>query len=307
MAFCTNFGIVCRSQCKLRSLLRNNAGQCVSRQKEKTMTLADELVRLSGQHNEILKRVNGGTLEPESVRRALQDIITGKFAPPVVSSHPTGWYITPTDQVARMADLIHSHPGWGFTTADIPVVPDDFAPATSTEVLLLVAELPKKGKLGSVQRTFDEAWSLIQTPADHQPNWRWPDLRSDAKHLRLVPGKQPKPGLRWVGFDPFANWEPQNGRRVKDLWQHEDIAATLAASEALWAAVMFPDLVADMDGQKIPHFDLAGYQFNWDGADEAWTHCPCLHRWAGGRQVELHAHWADFLNVDWAAPSVREL
>ncbi len=221
--------------------------------------------------------------------------------------HPTDWYTTPTNQVAKMFSLIHSHPGWGFTTADIPVVPDDFVPATPTEVLLLVAELPKKGRLGSIQHTFDEAWSLIQVPANHQPNWRWPDLESDAKHLRLVSGRQSKPGLHWIGFDPFANWEPQDGRRVKDLWQHEDIAATLAASEALWAAVMFPDLVTGMDGKKIPFWDLGGYQFNWDGADEPWAHCPSLARWAGDHQVRLHAPWADYLRVDLAAPSVREL
>ena len=43
------------------------------------MTTIEQLAGITSQHNEIVKRVGNGSLDPVAVKRALQDIIEGKF------------------------------------------------------------------------------------------------------------------------------------------------------------------------------------------------------------------------------------
>ncbi len=266
------------------------------------MTTIEKLVGITSQHNEIVKRVGNGSLDADAVRRALQDIIEGKA---LISIPGTpSWYTEPAYQVTHVADLLVENPQWGFTKADIPPIPQGIV-LQGNEVLMLSIYLPKKGKVGGIQRTFDELWGAAKAP-DGFTKYRWPELKSDAKHLRLVEGRTHQPGIRWVVIDLMTNWEPERGRKVETLWA-QDNHAKLAASEVLMAAILFPDWVAATDGAKIPHADMAGYQFNWDDVKEAWARCPYLRRWADARQLRLDACWADRVHRSWSAPSFRDL
>ena len=57
------------------------------------MTTIEQLARITSQHNEIVKRVGNGSLDPVAVKRALQDIIEGKL--PTPTWNPPTWWRTP--------------------------------------------------------------------------------------------------------------------------------------------------------------------------------------------------------------------
>jgi hypothetical protein len=265
-----------------------------------TVTI-DELFALCARQAEVVKRVKTGSLTIEAALAGTQGILD-KIYPGHNTQNPT-WYVSPEEQIARNAVLFLQHPQWGFSVDDIPPIPAGFVPQTKTEVLMLAIYLPKKGKIAGVQRTFDELYGCLEAPVGFE-KWRWPDLKSDAEHLRLLDGRKHRPGIRWVAFDPFANWNPRSGRKVEDLWA--TCGKSLAASEGFDALRLFPAL-REMDGKNFPHFDLAGYQVTWDGARKAWADCPYVCRLVDDRQMKLSASWADGVYRIFSAPTVREL
>lgn len=68
------------------------------------MTIIEQLAGIISQHNEIVKRVGNGSLDPIAVKRALQDIIEGKL-PTVANWTPPTWWRTPEQQLARARQL----------------------------------------------------------------------------------------------------------------------------------------------------------------------------------------------------------
>lgn len=90
------------------------------------MATSEDLTRLFRQFNEIIKRVNNGSLNPSVVRRGLQDIIekAGDTDPEVIE-----WHTEPKQQIQAATEI------WG----DSLVIPDipAFTPETASEVLLL--------------------------------------------------------------------------------------------------------------------------------------------------------------------------
>ena len=102
------------------------------------MTTIEQLAGITSQHNEIVKRVGNGSLDPIAVRRALQDIIEGKL-PPMQNWNPPSWWRTPDQQLEQARQL---WPG-----RELPEPPKEFTPRTKSEVLLL-----------HVPDTFDSLW-----------------------------------------------------------------------------------------------------------------------------------------------------
>ncbi len=260
--------------------------------------VTDDVKRGIKQLRLIEDRFLNGTLDPVAVRRALQDIIEDKSTPLITTP---SWYSSVDAQIERVSAFLELHGGGqeGFRVSDIPAVPN-FIPRTKTEVLLLAVYLPDKGRVKGFRRTFDAWWDFIVPPAG-LTKWRWEALKSDSKHLRLAPGVEYKPGIRWVAFDPNA----YQGKSPRDaLTQSANDGTTLAHAEVLMAAAQFSGWVSSWNGGKSPYPNMSALQFYWD-AD--WSDVPYVCRWVdSGRKFNLLSDDAGYALGGWSSPVVRE-
>ena len=237
------------------------------------MTTIEQLAGITSQHNEIVKRVGNGSLDPTAVKRALQDIIEGKL-PPMQNWNPPTWWRTPEQQLARARQL--------WPNAVLPEPPKEFTPRTKSEVLLL-----------HVPDSFDSLWDKVDAPTGYT-KYRWEGVKSDKRNLRLAPNKVEFAQPVWLAFDP----ERGKGERPDSFWGQADTAA----SEVFSALIQFPEWsLAWFNGASAPN--LTGYQLKYDGN---WSNVLCIVRWVGGRQLGLHDSWAGARNGDWSSPSVRK-
>ena len=236
------------------------------------MTTIEQLAGITAQHNEIVKRVAGGSLDPVAVKRALQDIIEGKL--PTLTWSPPAWWRTPEQQLARARQL--------WPNAVLPEPPKEFTPRTKFEVLLL-----------HVPDTFDSLWEKVVAPKRYT-KYPWEGIEAYMLNLRLTPGKVEFAAPVWLAFDP----EHGKDKRPSSFWGQGDVAA----SEVFSALIQFPKWsLAWFKGASAPN--LPGYQLKYDGN---WSDVPCLDRWDGDRQLMLDAHWADLSLDGWSSPLVRE-
>ena len=257
------------------------------------MTTIEQLAGITAQHNEIVKRVAGGSLDPVTVKRALQDIIEGKLSGRIHSvligcGHTVlvdsrylsaawqapKWYVCPQCQLARARQL--------WPNAVLPEPPKEFTPRTKFEVLLL-----------HVPDTFDSLWEKVVAPKRYT-KYPWEGIEAYMLNLRLTPGKVEFAAPVWLAFDP----EHGKDKRPSSFWGQGDVAA----SEVFSALIQFPKWsLAWFKGASAPN--LSGYQLKYNGN---WSDVPCLDRWDGDRQLMLGAHWADLWLNGWSSPSVRE-
>jgi hypothetical protein len=189
--------------------------------------------------------------------------------------------------------------GWGFTDADFEAI--DLTPSERSGLVVdvIAVYLPDEGNTSGVQRTFEELWDIASSL---QPGkWRWEELKSDKKHLRLLDGIEHKPGIRRVTIDLGANWDPKDGIRPIDVRGSDSVHA-----EALAAAAHFPDWIQAMDGEHIPYVWMPGYQVTLPGA-EAWRNVPYLHWYSLNRGVLLCALWGGNRRYGWACAVRGEL
>lgn len=236
------------------------------------MTNIEQLAGITSQHNEIVKRVGNGSLDPAAVKRALQDIIEGKL--PTLTWNPPTWWRTPEQQLDRARQL--------WPNAVLPEPPKEFTPRTKSEVLLL-----------HVPDTFDSLWDKVVAPTGYT-KYRWEGVKADKRNLRLSPNKREYTEPVWLAFDP----EHGPGARPDSFWGQTDVAA----SEVFSALIQFPEWpLAWFNGASAPN--LSGYQLKYDGS---WSRVPYLRRWDDGRQLGLHDLWAGNRNDLWSSPSVRE-
>lgn len=236
------------------------------------MTTIEQLAGITSQHNEIVKRVGNGSLDPAAVKRALQDIIEGKL--PTLTWNPPTWWRTPEQQLERARQL--------WPNAVLPEPPKEFTPRTKSEVLLL-----------HVPDSFDSLWDKVVAPTGYT-KFRWEGVKADKRNLRLSPNKREYTEPVWLAFDP----EHGKGERPDSFWGQADIAA----SEVFSALIQFPEWpLAWFNGASAPN--LSGYQLKYDGN---WSNVPYLDRWDDDRQLELGDCWAGGRPGSWSSPSVRE-
>ena len=193
--------------------------------------------------------------------------------PKAVATVPS-WYISPERQLERARQL--------WPNAVLPEPPKEFTPRTKSEVLLL-----------HVPDSFDSLWDKVNVPTGYT-KYRWEDVKSDKRNLRLAPNKREYTEPVWLAFDP----EHGKGERPDSFWGQADCAA----SEVFSALIQFPEWsLAWFNGASAPN--LSGYQLKYDGN---WSHVPCLGRWDVVRQLELLDGWAGGRYGYWSSPSVRE-
>ena len=233
------------------------------------MTTIEQLAGLTSQHNEIIKRVCNGTLDPVVVKRELQRIIEGKSIASVWDDMPT-WWRTPEQQRKRARQL--------WPHAVLPEPPKKFVPRTESEVLLL-----------HVPDTFDNLWRMVMAPKGY--------TKYDAisgQQLRLTANKREFIEPVWVAFDP----EHGKGEDANSFQYRADIAA----SEVFSALIQFPEWSLAWSS-ITPAPDLTGYKLRDTGS---WTCVPSLLRLDGIRQLTLGWRLGGSKNVRSASPSVRE-
>jgi len=237
------------------------------------MTAIEQLAGITSQHNEIVKRVGNGSLDPAAVKQALQDIIEGKLPQMENWNLPT-WWRTPEQQLERARQL--------WPNAVLPEPPKEFTPRTKSEVLLL-----------HVPDSFDSLWDKIDDPTGCTKDRR-EDVRADQANLRLAPNRREHMEPVWLAFDP----ERGKGERPDSLWGQADTAA----SEVFSALIQFPEWsLAWFNGASAPN--LSGYQLKYDGN---WSSVPYLDQWDDDGRLGLDGRWAGYRHDVWSSPSVRE-
>lgn len=240
------------------------------------MTTIKQLVGITSQHNEIVKRVGNGSLDPIAVKWALQNIVEGKFSS-LANWNPPTWWRTPEQQ------LECAHQLWPNTV--LPEPPKKFIPQTESEVLLL-----------HVPDSFDSLWDKVVAPTKDgvsHTKYRWEGVKSDKRNLRLAPNKVEYTEPVWLAFDP----ERGKGGRPDAFWGQVDTAA----SEVFSALIQFPDWpLTWFNCASAPN--LSGYQLMYY---ENWPHVPYLYR-GGYSRLELNNGRADTPAGRWSSPSVRE-
>ncbi len=162
------------------------------------------------------------------------------------------WWRTPEEQVARARRT------WG-ADLEIPDIPTDFVPRSSTEVLLL-----------HVPRSMKAMWDAIKAPADYAKNggWEWV-FNAKFNLLHRVPSHI---NPVWVGFDPNFPLEADKGRK-KAPRAEMPLGCYLAASEVMSAAAQFTDWILTW---KDDGPDMAGYSLQVPDRDYGKTSVVCL-------------------------------
>lgn len=194
--------------------------------------------------------------------------------------------------------------GYGFSNDELSAV--DITPGGEQSLRRVDLLVPVSKDMAWA---FDDLWGIAGS--QQADNWRNPDLKTDAAHLRVHPKATVyERGIHRVTLDLVAHHEPEDGRTVTEVREAATQSGeTLAALEVLAAAAHFPEWVQAMDGEKVPYVDLAGYEYRFndsDDSDEAWSDCPYLDWWAGGRELHLLLDGVGYRGRSCSAPVRRE-
>lgn len=117
----------------------------------------------------------------------------------------------------------------------------------------------------------------------HKKNWRWPELRSGEKHLRLLADNEThKPTIEWCVVDLEANRERSSITDVR--------GPNSLADEGIVLGWLFPKRVEAIDHKEWCAWYLGGYELNVpEDDDESWQRVPCVGRGLDDGASELNA------------------
>ncbi|OGY55654.1 MAG: hypothetical protein A2912_05610 [Candidatus Buchananbacteria bacterium RIFCSPLOWO2_01_FULL_40_23b] len=237
----------------------------------------DKLGEFARHQHDVFERVRKGSLNPDEVMREVSKLIDRR-----------SFFIPPEKQL-ELTRQRNAERHWGFTEADFealgppPAWPDGYLCAVVLDV-----------SLDTVSRTFEEGWYF--TKAVQPGEWRWPEVKSDENHLKLLDGIIHQRGLHWRVVDFAANWDKKDG-----IAPTVHTPKTSLSSAILWAASCFPRWIQAMDGVKVPFVWLPGYQLSISGS-QPWSYVPDLCWHYGCRQVRLSADDASIRHYHRAVP-----
>lgn len=180
-------------------------------------------------------------------------------------SRPPSWYVTPKFQL-RTVHKLNASRKWGITDFP-PEIPKNFVQRTPTEILLLAVYLPDKGDIGGVQHTFDEHINVIKEQSKKRSYViKCFGIKSDPQHLKLAPGKEHRPGVRWVAFDFDSCKAPFKFPGSNKIICRKDDPEGLVSSELLSAMMIFDRWDPSIDDQIS--IGMHGYAYkDDDGCD----------------------------------------
>lgn len=182
----------------------------------------------------------------------------------------------------------------GFRPEDIPAPPN--RRVRRGHRLLLTVNLPDKGGDPGWLRTLRAWWQFDCT--QRQDNWLGVTL--DADRVRLAPGVDYQPGIRWVEYDADA-YPGASPERALALAAHDDVR--LAGAEAIMASTLLPGHVDSwFEGGKLAP-NLSVYQYHWNTDGVAWAGSLYLCRF--GSKLSLGAFSAGLDDPGWGSPVLR--
>lgn len=229
-----------------------------------------QLVGLHSQTNEILKRVDNGSLDGSVVKRALQNIIENKVF--YFDWSQPAWWRTPEQQIERAQEL--------WPDVELPDPPTEFWPQSRTGVLLLHVPDP----------SFSKLWDLVPTkgkktaPAIYLYEQPISNYRLGYKYTEAA----------WVEFDP----EYGKGVSPREFLK-ERAALKVAGNEVLSALIQFPLW------QYSWFYTTVLLSACWIGDDR--SRVPSIQCLPLSDEINLRATPLGYENSNYVSPSVRVL
>jgi hypothetical protein len=277
--------------------------------KKSIMATTEELVRISGQSHEIIKRVGNGSLDARNVREALQLIIEGKMPERsrlirILKGEPVEPYgnhlLSLDEQLVRIRDYNALYWDGRFSDEELLAISTESSHTQGIDDLEILHV-----EFGSLAETIEMWWKVF---VGEQPAyWRWDEFKPDPKHLRLNRNTRSyKPGIHRVRIDLVAHWQPDTGRTLEEVRQRaKGRDEVLAQTEVMSAYGIHSELLREQDGKNLPYSDIPGTEVMIPG-DEALAGCLYLRWDPGHRLVGLDAHGVDDGYTIWSAPVLRE-
>lgn len=195
----------------------------------------------------------------------------------------------------RLASANDWH-GWGITSGDIQrlfkTVPD--RPEGRSIVRSLRIRFGE-GQEGVEQTANAHIAEIVRVHGSNRV-WRWKQLRTGKKHLRLLGGNGThKPVVEWC---------------MIDLDRHRKRAGIAAvrgpesiADEGLVLAWLFPDYPRSIDFAENPGYILGGYELHVpEYSAESWGLVPLVGRNPDADKVNLGGVWQTFDCTDFVVP-----
>jgi hypothetical protein len=185
----------------------------------------------------------------------------------------------------------------GFRSSDIPPIPI-FKPNNKGALLVLAVYFE------SLELTFNDWWDFIEPPPGMTKR-RVEGLRTGPEDLRLAPGIDYRPGIRWVEFDPSAN----RGITAEDaLVRPLADGTSLAHVEVLMAAAQHRRWVMSWNGTNSLYPNMSGLQVR---SNAGWSDTAFLNNWDATSQSRLTLGvwgartklWSQY----WGSPEVRDI
>lgn len=247
------------------------------------MTTIEQLGGLTTQHNEIIKRVVNGSLNPISVKRALQGIIESANKVPSfverVEHQLKVWKklgVAISDE-QRTHILQQAKVFEPVTTSDEPLVTGGFGYATPGAVTkkLIEAFTSQYGYTAVIDIQYSK--------------------------YRYVPDMKPTGELHLVHYDSDAYAGLSPAVAVKTARADK---LRLAGIEVLEYLVLNPESGLMWDGELHYYPYLSGLQVNSYGG--GWAMVPRLLRRDHTRQFKLASLWEHDSDNRWSSPVVRE-
>lgn len=157
---------------------------------------------------------------------------------------------------------------WGFSANDFVSLPFPGEWPDRWEAIRVLVPY-----LATVPETFDALWRATKSRHGHRK--RAADdsrIKADELYLRLAEGiRHPGKRLRWETLDVFSYRDSEEGLAPR-TWR----GMVLPHAGLLAAAAIHVRWVQAMDGIRVPHVWLAGYQCRSE-PDADWSNVPFLH------------------------------
>ncbi|HSH31199.1 MAG TPA: hypothetical protein VK963_00860 [Candidatus Saccharimonadales bacterium] len=230
---------------------------------------------------------------------ALKERLTKPFA------RYTAMLVSPIDWLARLREYNAKY--WGNKFAF-----EDFAKAEAQLALVPTGHVQGVDNIfgfhaqgDSLKETFEMWYKVYQ--GELPSTWRWPELKMNAKRLRLHKLARPyEPGIHLVNIDLVAHWEPEDRRTVEEVReQAKSSGEILAQLEVVSIYGVLTRLFMEQDGENFPYSDMPGTDVIVTVDSRPHALAVRWNRFV--REAEFDAFSVGYRRSKFAAPVLREL
>jgi hypothetical protein len=147
-----------------------------------------------------------------------------------------------------------------------------------------------------VAQTFEAHVARIHRVFDKDGFWRFPQLNSDAMHMRLVAGSQSHvPVIEWITLRLDSHRKRKSVEDVRGL--------NSLADEGLVLAWLFPKRVEAINNADWCGWFL-GYDLHLPLSEKTWLSAPCIYRCVSTNRVSLLADRISTTDAGYSVPII---